>query len=541
MIRSVFAAFLCVSSSCAKAANKQTFMVPMSDGAKLATDMYLPEGKGPFPVILTRTPYNKNNAIKMMDKVVSGGYVGVAQDMRGRFASEGQNMPFIGCGWADHQDGADTVAWLLKQEWCNGKIGTLGGSAGGITQNLMAGAAPKGLTVQHINVAAVSLFGGASFVGGAFRKEQSENWSRSNKFDPNAQLIWQQHTHYDDYWAKFDSSTKFSVMNVPAMHVGGWFDTFSQGTIDSFMGRQYKGAEGGRGKQKMILGPWTHGGSSGELNFPHNRAPKEYSEARWFEHYLKGVDNGMDKVPAVAYYVMGDTTSDKAPGNEWRYSDVWPIPATETPYYLHKAGKLTPDKPSAAGDFLEYVFDPNNPCPTRGGKNLTIANGPMNQSGQAGRKAIEGRKDVLCFSTDPLGEPVEVTGRVTAKVFVSSSAVDTDVSVRLLDVYPDGRSYEMAEGILRLRFREGMDREVPLQPGKVYEVAVDCWSTSIVFNRGHRMRVLVTSSNFPRFDANPGTGKMWKDGGEYVTQTNRIYCDAEHPSAIILPVIKTGK
>jgi len=530
-----------LSLICSSAAGgPQTAMAPMGDGVKLATDVYLPEGNRPFPVVLVRTPYGREEVGGRQAKAgVASGVAMVFQDMRGRFGSEGENLPFLGCGWADHQDGADTIAWILKQDWCNGRVGTMGASASGITQNLMAGAAPKGLTAQFLKVAAVNLYADAAYVGGALRKEQVENWTIQNRFDPNSLLLWGRHTLYDEYWTKLDATTRFGVMNVPAIHMGGWFDTFAQATIDSFVGRQYQGAEGGKGKQKLVMGPWAHegsqpGGKVGDLAFPHAETPRQYSESRWFQYHLMGVDNGVMKEPAVFYYVMGDTKDAQAPGNEWRSADAWPVPTTAAPYYFHKDGRLAGVKPTTSDDFREYTFDPNAPCPTLGGKNLTIQRGPMNQN------PIEGRKDVLLFTTDPLDAPTEVTGRVAAKVFVSSSAADTDLSVRLCDVYPDGKSYEMAEGILRLRHREGYSKEAPLTAGQIYDVTVDCWSTSIIFNKGHRIRVIVTSSNFPRFDLNPGTGKPWRDGGNFLKQTNRIYCDSEHPSSAILPVNTAG-
>jgi len=507
----------------------------MSDGVKLATDVYLPTATGPFPVILTRTPYNKSRQA-WGAFVAAGGYVFVAQDMRGRFASQGANLPFIGCGWGKHRDGADTVAWILKQPWCNSKIGTMGASAGGITQNLLAGTAPNGLTSQYIQVAAASLYHHASYVGGAMRSSQVYRWLKSNRFDPKAAELMRTHPLYDDYWKEFDSTRKHSVMNVPAVHVGGWFDTFCQGTIDSFVGRQYHGAKAAKGRQKLVMGPWAHGigRRAGELRFPNARPPRKYGAIAWFAHTLKGKANGVADLPAVAYYVMGDTSggAPKAPGNEWRYADRWPVPAKQTAYYLHKNGDLTSAKPDATiVEHRTYTFAPADPCPTRGGRNLNLPSGPMDQT------KVEARPDVLNFTSAVLKKPIAVTGRVLAKIHISSSAVDTDLSVRLCDVYPDGRSYLMAEGMLRLRRRESMSKDVPLTPGKVYEVTVDCWSTSIVFNTGHRVRVSVTSSNFPRFDRNPGTGKVWADGCKFVKQTNRIYCDTKHPSHILLPVV----
>ena len=240
--------------------------------------------------------------------------------------------------------------------------------------------------------------------------------------------------------------------------------------------------------------------------------------------------------PAVTYYVMGDTRDPGAPGNQWRTAADWPIPASDTPYYFATDGGLSPSKPadpvSPAARFVEFTFDPANPCPTIGGRNLTIPRGPKNQN------AIESRADMVLFTTPPLAKPLEVTGRVRAKVFVSSSAADSDLSVRLCDVYPDGKSYLIGDGMLRLRYRNSFEKPVPLSPGAIVPVRVDCWSTSIVFNKGHRIRVAVTSSNYPRFDVNPGTGKPWSDDGPKVKQTNRIYDDAAHASCIVLPVVK---
>lgn len=518
---------------------KQVFRIAMRDGVELATDVYRPSGSGPFPVILTRTPYHRagGGQTNTAAGLVRQGYAYVVQDMRGRFESGGENLPFVGCGWGEHQDGVDTLAWLRRQPWCNGKIGTLGGSASGITQNLLAGATTNGPTAQYIHVAAASMYHDAAYVGGALRKSDVEKWTTDNRFDPKALQIMRDHPDYDDYWRTLDTSLKFAAMNAPAVHVGGWFDMFAQATIDQFAGRQHQGAEGARGRQKLVMGPWDHGGARkegvGELEFPDNRPPAAYDATVWFEHHLFGEDNGVAKQPAVAYYVMGDTSVRGAPGNEWRYADDWPVPATDTPFYFGRDGTLATTRSDTADSFVEYVFDPANPCPTVGGNNLTLARGPMNQN------RIEDRRDVVLFTSEPLAAPREVTGRVKARVFIASSSSDTDLSVRLCDVYPDGKSYLMAEGILRLRHRNSFEKSEPLTPGRIEEVEVDCWSTSIVFNKGHRIRATVTSSNYPRFDLNPGTGRPWSDAGGKVVQTNRIYCDAGHPSRLILPVVAT--
>jgi putative CocE/NonD family hydrolase len=266
----------------------------------------------------------------------------------------------------------------------------------------------------------------------------------------------------------------------------------------------------------------------------------KYSAIHCFSHYLLGLPNGFDALKPVAYYVMGDTSGDARanPGNEWRYADAWPIPVKETPLYLRPDARLTREKPPAAeGDpaLVEYTFDPAKPCPTVGGCNLTLPKGPMNQN------RVEQRNDVLTFTTGKLKSPLEVTGHVVAKLFVSSSEADTDLSVRFCDVYPGGASYLMAEGMLRLRYRHGFAKPVPLRPHETVEVTVKLWPTSIVFNKGHRIRVSVTSSNYPRFDVNPGTGKPYRKGGKLVKQINRIYCDGRYPSRVLLPVVPTGQ
>jgi hypothetical protein len=230
---------------------------------------------------------------------------------------------------------------------------------------------------------------------------------------------------------------------------------------------------------------------------------------------------------------MGDCDDLNAPGNRWRFAEGWPVPAEATPAYFHADGSLSLKKPAGEGEAARvYTFDPADPCPTIGGRNLTIPSGPRDQ------RPVEKREDVLTFTSRPLEEPVEVTGRVRARVFVASDARDTDLSVRLSDVYPDGRSMLIADGTLRLRYRKSLSRPVLLEPGKVVEVDVDLWSTSIVFAKGHRVRVAVTSSNYPRYDLNPGTGEPWTATEERVKQTNRVYCDAARPSCIILPVVK---
>lgn len=514
----------------------RTERVAMRDGSRLATDVHLPAGDGPFPVVLARTPYGRESR-RDAERFTRYGLAYVVQDMRGRFDSEGENMPFIGCGWGEHQDGVDTLGWIRRQPWCDGRVATIGGSAGGITQNLLAACGPEGLAAQYISVAAVNLYTDVAYTGGAFRKSDVEKWTTDNRFAPRALDEMRARTCFDDYWRRFDVTPRFGRMTVPAVHVGGWFDMFAQATLDGFAGRQHRGGDGSRGTQKLVMGPWAHAVGKmpvGELRFPNSSLPARYSAERWFEHFLHGVDNGIEREPAVAYYVMGDTRSRGAPGNDWRFAADWPVPATETAHYFTAERGLSTARPTGAGGAVEFTFDPVRPCPTVGGNNLTLPSGPRDQ------RQIEGRGDVVTFTSAPLAQPLEVTGRVRARVFVASSAVDTDLSVRLCDVHPDGASFMIAEGMLRLRHRKSLERPEMLVPGRIEEVVVDCWSTSMIFNAGHRLRATVTSSNFPRYDVNPGTGRPWTEGGEIVKQVNRILCDAAHPSCLLLPVVTGG-
>lgn len=510
----------------------RTVMVPMTDGIRLATDINLPDGEGSWPVFLMRTPYGRTQRSRHGSRAV------VTQDMRGRFDSEGWNFPFVGCGWVGHQDGKDTVDWIRRQPWCDGRVFTLGGSALGITQNLMAVSQPEGLLSQYIVVATADLYRHAAYVGGALRKSQVEGWVDDNHFDPKAAETMKSHYEYDALWARYDTMANSSKINVPAIHVGGWFDTFALGTIDSYRVRQHQGGEGARGKQRLVMGPWTHGVNKpltvpvAGAQFPNLETPHAYTTEAWIERCIHDADDAESQIPTVAYYVMGDTNDPDASGNEWRFADDWPIPHQPTAFYFHADGSLSTEKPGEDKDTcLEYTFDPADPCPTRGGCNLCIEAGPKKQND------VEDRADVLTFTTEPLPEPIEVTGHPEIRVFLSSSAVDTDLSVRLTDVYPDGSSYLMAEGMLRVRYRQSRTKSKMLEPGEGYQIDFESWPTSIVFNRGHRIRVAVTSSNYPRFDINPGTGKPWQSIEESVKQVNRIFCSAQQASHITLPVV----
>jgi len=511
---------------------KQIFAVAMRDGVKLGTDVYLPSTNGAFPVLLTRTPYNKALGVGQGEDGARHGCATVIQDTRGRFASEGANLPFD----SDVEDGYDTVEWILKQPWCNGKVGTFGGSAGAITQMQLASSGNRNVLSQHLTVGGPSLYFDVVYAGGVFRKALAEDWLRITKFSPDALKLWTSHPSYDDYWQERDLTTRYDKVNAAAVHIGGYFDIFAQGTIDAFVGYEERGGPGARGQQKLIMGPWTHGVFSekaGELTFPNAKRPPNSvrDQWRWFDHTLKGVDNGINREPAVTYYVMGDVSDTNAPGNTWRTANQWPpVAAAPTAFYLRADHSVSRTKPGTA-EPISFSYDPTNPVPTLGGPELTIPAGPKDQ------QSIESRPDVLVFTSEPLTEPLEVTGRVRAKLWAASDAPDTDFFVRLCDVYPDGRSFNICDGRLRARFRESFSQEKRLKPGEVCELDVDLWSTSIIFTKGHRLRVHVTSSSAPGFDPNPNTGDPFRQNTATRVARNTIYCDSVHPSRILLPVV----
>jgi predicted acyl esterase/Tol biopolymer transport system component len=509
---------------------QRTERVMARDGVALATDVYLPQAEGSFPAILLRTPYNKDAGRGFAAEAARRGYAVVVQDTRGRFGSEGENLPFD----LDGPDGQATITWIERQPWFNGKLGTWGGSAGAITQFQLATAGDPRVDAQFLIVGAPNLYD-VIYLDGVFRKALIEDWLRQTRFASNALDIWVSHARYDEYWRARDASLHYHRVNAPAVHIGGWWDIFAQSTIDAFVGYQTQGGEGARGRQKLIMGPWAHAvlqEKVGDLSFPNGKNPPGDTEdaGRWFDRWLRGLENGADQDPAVVYYVLGDTEDPEAPGNEWRTASAWPpVRTTAMRYFLRGDRSLSTREPGSR-EPLEYVHDPEQPVPTIGGIQLTLPAGPLDQ------RPIESRPDVLVFTSEPLSEPVEVTGRVRARIWISSDAPDTDFIMRLCDVYPDGRSYNLCEGMIRTRFRDGVERESLLTPGEVTPLEIDLWSTSAVFNRGHRIRVHLASSSAPGFDPNPGTGEEFRASTRTRKATNRLLLGPDHPSHILLPV-----
>ncbi len=519
---------------CAAATSETTtgelWMAPMRDGALLATEVFLPEGEGPFPTVLTRSVYGRGAGATLAPAYNERGLAFVIQDTRGRGGSQGKDMVFTDDGWGRHQDGHDTVYWIKMQPWSDGQVATWGGSALGITQ-LLAAASGADIAAQSVLVAASNFYGQLSYQGGVWRKSLCEGWTESqgNEYIVD---IWKNHPTYGEYWEQFNTEQRAEYITAPGLHVGGWFDIFAQGTINSFVTRQYEGGEGARGNQFLVMGPWPHGVTreTGDLRFPENYDFDIADfERRLFQHWLFGEDAGIDEEPAVHYYTMGDVDDPDAPGNEWRTADTWPpFETEETPLYLAGDGLLSMepmDDGSAA-----YAFDPANPVPTRGGQNLLIPSGPTNQA------ELGERNDVLTFATEPLDKPIEITGPVSVRVFVSSDAVDTDFTAKLVDIYPDGREILMLDSIQRVKFRNGFAEPDLLPPGEVGELTIDLWSISLVFNKGHRIGLHVSSSNYPRFDVNPNTGEDFPGENGREVANNTVHWGEEYPSALLLPV-----
>jgi uncharacterized protein len=508
-------------------------MVAMSDGTELATTVYRPQESGPLPVIVARTPYNKDGMKGEAERFCRNGYAYVAQDLRGRFKSRGHHaIIFHNDGWSTPHDGHDTLEWIGRQSWCNGKIGSTGGSALGITQNMAAPGAPPALAAQHVVVAFSDMYRQAAYQGGAFRSGLLENWLKGTGMTDVNLPTFVAHPRYDTFWEELNPETQAERVSAPAVFLGGWYDIFLQGTINSFTTIQSRGGPAAKGHCRLVIAPIGHG-SMTDLKYPASagKLPRCADNLAWFDATLKGKDNGVADEKPVHYYVMGDPTDDQAPGNVWRASDDWPPPATETPFYLHASGKLSTEKPAEDGSH-SYKYDPAQPVPTVGGAELGADIGPRDQ------RSVESRSDVLVFTSDVLAEPLEVTGRIIARLYVSSDCPDTDFTVKLTDVYPDGRSMLVTDGILRARFRESFETEKLMEPGAVVEIPVDLWSTSLVFNKGHCLRIAVSSSNAPRFDPNPNTGHAFRaDDGRRVA-TNTLYLSEKYPSHIVLPIYR---
>ena len=515
------------------------FMVPMRDGVRLSVYLYIPPGKGPWPALLEQRYANARarRTREEFARMASHGYVVALQNFRGTQLSEGRYVGYRALGWGQQKDGYDTVEWLARQTWCTGRIGTFGSSQAGYAQNFLAVTQPPHLVCQYMIDTGLSLFQEGYRIGGTTRPERFKGMAAVCR-DPadNQRMLeeWFAHPTYDRYWKAEDCSRHFPKMNVPCMTIGSWYDFMCQGSVESYIGRQHRGGPGSRGQQKLLVGPWLHGrfnkgNKVAEMEYPENAAFDMLSHMiQWFDHYLKDVENGADQQPTVQYYAMGAVGEKTSPGNQWRQVDDWPVATTETPYYLATGGGLGTTAPSSEDGETRYIADPNNPAeiPGRG------------FPGARDARAFENQDNVLTFTTEALKEPVEWTGHVRARLFVTSTAPDSDFIVRVSDVYPDGRSILIVGYVLRARYREGFQKEVMMKPGRVYQVPLHVGWMSQVFAPGHRIRVTVASTGAPFYEPNPNTGEPLtiEFPGNAIQATNSIQHNHKHASHVIAPV-----
>jgi hypothetical protein len=513
-------------------------MVPMRDGVRLATTIYLPAGAGPWPSILARTPYSRaRSGAASSARYNDAGFAWVIQDQRGRFDSEGEYRPHE----VEREDGYDTVEWVAAQPWSNGKVGMTGASALGIAANLAAAAAPPHLVAAYVVVAPSSLFYEGRFIGGVFKEADTGNWMRGQGVSEDEVVAYRKRVLLDARWEATDLVFHRDQIQVPIYNVGGWYDLFSAGNIANFRYLQEWGREGARGRQKLLMGAFGHGALQGDLEYADagTLRGREGDELRWFEYWLEGIDNGIMDEPAVTYYQMAAArkgAASTAKGNRYLTAATWPPPGSRpVRWYLHEGRRLAPAAPGEDGGASSYSFDPARPVPTVGGPNLTLPIGPMDQ------RAIGRRDDYLRFETEPLVEDLTLAGKLDVELWVASDGPDTDFMVKLVDVYPDGYEALVIDTAQRARYRGGRraeDVEV-LEPGQPTRLPIDLWNTAITIEEGHRLALHVTSSNHPRFEVNPNTGEP--PGEERSTPRiarNTIFHDARHPSAVVLPVME---
>jgi len=549
------------------------------DGVTLRADIFRLSGDGKYPVLLERTPYDKKGETDFGRRAAAHGYVVVVQDVRGRYASDGEWYPFK----HESADGYDTVEWAAGLPNSNGKVGMFSGSYVGATQMLAAIAHPPHLAGICPIVTASNYHENWVYQGGAFEQWLSEAWTSLLARDTLDHVIrdktnaivgstvlplnryplfnldtatytgtgltgelapyfldWLNHPSYDNYWRQWAIDEQYSSIQVPSLTVAGWYDVFQDGSLRNYIGmKAHAATSAARNGQHLLVAPGGHAGwgrNVGAVDFGPDAPVNEHTVMLdWYDFLFKGKQNQFAGKP-VRIFVMGE--------DKWRDEDNWPLArAKETRYFLHSGGKSN----TAAGNGSlsttlagtepedSFIYDPANPVPTVGGPltgdSSRLPPGPRDQ------KQVEARPDVLVYSTSPLDTDVEVTGHITLDLFAKSSGVDTDFTAKLVDVSPDGFARNVTEGILRARYRESRTTPSLIEPDKVYEFNIDLWSTSNVFLKGHQIRVEVSSSNFPRFDRNLNTGQPAGDTSAFVRVTNTVLHDAQHPSALVLPIV----
>ena len=563
----------------------------MRDGTVLRADVFRPAEEGRYPVLVQRTPYNKEfwpftySAIDPV-KAAASGYVIAIQDVRARWASDGEAF-FLYRN--EFEDGHDTVEWAAGLPYSDGNIGAYGISYMGATTWEAAAARPPSLKAIAPTTAPYDFFENHLWRGGAFLWGTFVSWSLQ-AIGPNAllrskmgsdeflplllQLVDDldaydervrhvpiktfppartddptflpffkevlEHPTRDDFNGSVLKSDAHGKITAPAQIIAGWHDLLLAADIAHYQKvRTDAESEEAREHTRLIIGPWSHGAflnTVGELDFGMRASGifLDLSEdltslhLRWFDRWLKGIQNGIENEPRVKIFVQGL--------NRWRGEDDWPLTrAKSTNWYLQPGGGLSPEAPAPDAPPATYVYDGNDPCPTRGGTLLlpaTYPRGPVDQS------PVLSRKDVLVYTSEPLQSNLEVTGPVTAVLYAATSAPDTDWVVKLCDVFPDGKSINICDGILRARYRESIEDPALVEPGAVERYEVDLWATSNLFKAGHRIQVVITSSDFPRYDRNPNTGELGVEADRFEPALQRIFQDGNRASHLVLPLVE---
>ncbi|MDT4923982.1 MAG: uncharacterized protein QOG01_1695 [Pseudonocardiales bacterium] len=558
--------------------------IPMRDGVGMQADIWRPADDGRYPVLLQRTPYNRADSFAVIVnagveplRAVAEGFVVAISDTRGRFGSHGRFDPFR----TEAADGYDTVQWLAEQPYSSGRIGMYGGSYYGATQLLAATARPPALKALAPQVTASDFHDNWIYHGGALqlgfalywalglasaelvrRREAGEALDAEAKelqqlvADPQrafrsrpladigafrtllpAWQTWLEHPGRDEFWRAVSIAEHHPALDLPALHVGGWFDLFLPGTLANFAGMSATSAQ-----QRLIIGPWAHAvyyDALGEVDYgaaaPMAALDLTRIQLDWFATHLAETPSPQ-RAPTVSIFVMGD--------NVWRTEDAFPPARARTErWYVHPDpdgfGRLDTETPGAEEGFSGFVYDPANPVPTVGGATFLPGAYVGLNSGQRDQRAVERRPDVLSFTSTALHEPLELCGPVSMVLHAATDAADTDWTAKLVDVHPDGRALNVCDGIIRARYRTGAEHAELVPPGAAREFSIDLGATSLVLSPGHALRVEISSSNFPRFDAHPNTADpiAAARADELVVAHQQIWHSAERPSYLEVNVV----
>jgi uncharacterized protein len=558
---------------------ERNVMVPMRDGIHLATDIYKPATPGKYPVVLTRIPYGSDpgdglpwGQLQHLGKFfVKNGYIYIVQDTRGEFDSEGDWFPFV----FEHDDGQDAIDWIAEQDWCDGNIGMWGGSYFGYTQLI---AAPGNENLDAIipwiasgNLHSLVFRGGASsfmsMQGWVVQEENSQARRLGEK--PNSKLDlsggyfnyeirdaepvneaavladpsameggpwkWLDHPGDTEHVAALNYTNYYKDVSAPTLIIAGWYDIFLNAQLEDFV-RFRNEAQGDARRPRLVIGPWAHGQVWSDLEDSKLDGGRLVAGLfkDWYDYWLKGIDNGvMDEAP-VQIFVIGE--------NEWRDEYEWPLARTRyVNYYLHSGGSantLNGDgtlSTAAPGEEPsdQFTYDPENPVPTTGGSFL---NALEFKAGPADQSKLEERDDILVYITEPLADDMEITGPVKVTLWAATSAIDTDWTAKLIDIFPDGYRRNLQTGIIRARYRNGLQHPTALEPGQPVEYTIDLWAVCNLFKAGHRIGLEISSSDFPQFDRNTNAGGV--GGPDNIVVANQtIYHDEARPSKVTLPVI----